>query len=181
MEFGKVYLTVIQERFKGLKDLGDKTIARLSEEELHWTIHESSNSISIIIRHMSGNMISRWTDFLTSDGEKSSRNREEEFMNTMTTKEELLAIWEKGWCTLFQALEKLSAEQLQSTVYIRGEAHMAVEAIERQVAHYAMHVGQILFIGKQIKKDEWESLSIPKGQSNEYNEMMFNKGGNHDK
>lgn len=175
MELGKVYLTVVYERFKALKGLGDKAIARLSVEELHWTIHESSNSVAILIRHMSGNMISRWTDFLTSDGEKPNRNRDAEFIGSIATKEELLAIWENGWDTLFHTLEQLSAEQLLSTVYIRGEAHTVMEAIERQVAHYAMHVGQILFIGKQIKQDEWESLSIPKGQSSTYNETMFNK------
>lgn len=175
MELGKVYLTVVHERFKALKGLGDKTIARLSVEELHWTIHESSNSVAILIRHMSGNMISRWTDFLTSDGEKSNRNRDAEFMDSTATKEELLAIWESGWDVLFHTLEQLSAEQLLLTIYIRGEAHTVMEAIERQVAHYAMHVGQILFIGKQIKQDEWESLSIPKGQSSAYNDTMFNK------
>ncbi|WP_326586448.1 DUF1572 family protein [Bacillus ndiopicus] len=177
LEFGKVYLTIIHARFKSLKDLGDKAIAQLSEEGLHWTLHESSNSISILIRHLSGNMISRWTDFLTSDGEKPYRNRDEEFMDTMATNEELFALWEKGWNILFHALEQIPAEQLLTTIYIRGEAHTVIDAIERQLAHYAMHVGQIIFIAKQIQKDEWQSLSISKGQSSEYNEMMFNKGG----
>lgn len=173
MEIGRTYLEVVRERFQSLKDLGKKAIEQLTDDDLHWTIHPTSNSVSVLVKHLSGNMKSRWTGFLTTDGEKANRNRDQEFVDSLSTKEEVLTVWEQGWKTLFNALDKLSADQLLTHIYIRGEAHSVIEAIERQMAHYAMHVGQIMFIGKQIKKDEWISLSIPKGQSEAYNKMML--------
>lgn len=175
MEFGKEYLTVVQERFVQVKELGDKTIAQLTQEETHWKLNEASNSIAIIMKHMSGNMISRWTDFLTTDGEKSTRNRDAEFTEEKISKEVLLTLWEKGWQTLLQTIEGLTNDDLLKTVTIRGEKHTVIEAIERQMAHYAYHVGQIVYIGKQIKNEQWDTLSIAKGQSESYLQKQLKK------
>ncbi|MCH7323006.1 DUF1572 domain-containing protein [Solibacillus sp. MA9] len=175
MNFGNEYLKVVLERFKSVKELGDKTINQLSENNIHWSLNEESNSIAVIIKHLSGNMISRWSDFLTSDGEKSYRNRDQEFENTILSKQELIAIWENGWNILFDTLSELGEQDLLKNIYIRSESHTVIDAIERQMAHYAYHVGQIVYIGKQLKDKDWKSLSIPKGQSEEYLEYMQNK------
>jgi hypothetical protein len=124
---------------------------------------------------MSGNMVSRWTDFLTSDGEKSYRNRDQEFHDDISSKDELMHVWEKGWKTLFVTLSSLGEEDLLKSVTIRGEKHLAIDAIERQLAHYAYHVGQIVYIGKSVKGNKWESLSIPKGESSIYLQQMLEK------
>ncbi|MEK3934629.1 DUF1572 family protein [Sporosarcina sp. FSL W7-1349] len=168
MSIGTEYMRVIQERFLTLKEQGEKAFAQLEEEDFHWTLNEASNSIAVIIQHMSGNMISRWTDFLTTDGEKPDRNRDGEFVNQRLSRNELELRWNHGWETLFIALGSIDEEDLLRTIRIRGESHSALDAIERQLAHYASHIGQILFIGKQIKGEEWEILSIPKGQSEDY-------------
>lgn len=173
MTLGNEYLKVIQERFKNVKDLGDKTIHQLSNDDIHWALNDSSNNVAVIVKHVSGNMISRWSDFLTSDGEKPDRNRDQEFVDTLSTKQELLIAWEQGWAVLLDTLSNLSPQDLLTTVYIRGEDHTVLEAIERQLAHYAYHIGQLVFIGKQLKDDAWESLSIPKGQSEEYLQQML--------
>ncbi|MEH7122417.1 DUF1572 domain-containing protein [Bacillus sp. JJ1773] len=175
MNIGSEYLKVVIERFKSVKSLGDNTINQLSEEEIYWTLNNESNSVAIIIKHMSGNMVSRWTDFLTSDGEKEYRNRDEEFIDDISSKSELTMVWEKGWKTLIDALTGLSEQDLLKIIYIRGEGHLVLEAIERQMAHYAYHVGQIVYIAKQVKGEEWESLSIPKGKSEEYLQQMLEK------
>ncbi|ALX50669.1 DUF1572 domain-containing protein [Lentibacillus amyloliquefaciens] len=168
MNLGNEYLKVVQERFKSVKDLGDKTINQLSEDDIHWHLNGASNSVAVIAKHLSGNMVSRWSNFLNSDGEKSYRNRDQEFENDIPSKQELIAVWEKGWNTLFETLNGLEDQDMIKTVYIRGEGHTVLEAIERQMAHYAYHVGQIVYIGKQIKDENWETLSIPKGKSEEY-------------
>lgn len=173
MNIATIYLNVIQERFQAVKELGDKTIAQLEHEQLHWSYNEDSNSIAVIVKHMSGNMVSRWTDFLTTDGEKQTRNRDDEFYDSLTSKEELVQVWEKGWQVFFDTLKELTEEDLLKVVKIRGAQHTVVEAIERQMAHYASHVGQIVYIGKQIKGEEWETLSIPKGQSKAFTEAML--------
>lgn len=173
MTLGNEYLKVIQERFKNVKDLGDKTIHQLSNDDIHWALNDSSNNVAVIVKHVSGNMISRWSDFLTSDGEKPDRNRDQEFVDTLSTEQELLIAWEQGWAVLLDTLSNLSPQDLLTTVYIRGEDHTVLEAIERQLAHYAYHIGQLVFIGKQLKGDAWESLSIPKGQSEEYLQQML--------
>jgi len=175
LSIGKEYLKVVIERFKSLKDLGDKTIQQLSDEELHWTYNEESNSVSIIVKHMSGNMVSRWTDFLTTDGEKEYRNRDDEFVDDITSKYDLMIVWEKGWKALFDTLTSLKEEDLLKHITIRGEKHTAIEAIERQVAHLGYHVGQMVYIGKQIKNDLWQNLSIPKGKSEVYLREMLEK------
>ncbi|HLR68234.1 DUF1572 family protein [Virgibacillus alimentarius] len=175
MAIGSVYLKVIIDRFESVKDLGDKTINQLSEEGIHWTYNETSNSVAVIVKHMSGNMVSRWTDFLTSDGEKEDRKRDEEFIDDLSSISELHHIWEKGWQTLFRTLNSLGEQDLLKKVTIRGENHLVLEAIERQMAHYAYHVGQIVYIGKQIKNEAWESLTIQKGKSEEYRKKMIDK------
>lgn len=175
MNLGNEYLKIVQERFSDVKDLGDKTISQLSEEDIHWKLNNTSNSIAIIVKHLSGNMISRWSDFLTTDGEKSTRNRDQEFEDNLSSKQEMITVWEKGWHTLFDALSRLENRDLLKDITIRGEKHTVLEAIERQMAHYAYHVGQIVYIGKQLKGDDWETLSIPIGKSEEYLQSKLNK------
>ncbi|WP_407639494.1 DUF1572 family protein [Bacillus gaemokensis] len=147
---------------------GERTLSQLSYEQICWAPHEESNSIAIIIKHLHGNMRSRWTDFLTTDGEKLDRNRDTEFEGRYTSKEEVLVVWQEGWGYVFQTLATLTSQHLLQKVYIRGEAHSVIQAIERQIAHYALHIGQIIYIGKMLKEKDWECLSIPKGQSNRY-------------
>ena len=175
MSLGNEYLKVVQERFTSVKSLGEKTISQLSEDDIHWIFNEASNSVAVIVKHVSGNMVSRWSDFLTTDGEKSDRNRDREFEVELLSKQELMTIWEKGWNALFEALNELSDQDLLKSISIRGERHTVLDAIERQMAHYAYHIGQIVFIGKQLKGDAWESLSIPKGSSEEYLQQMLEK------
>ncbi|MFJ7647461.1 DUF1572 family protein [Lysinibacillus sp. NPDC097279] len=176
MSMGETYLHVVLERFKSVKADGDKTIAQLDIEQLHWAFNEESNSIAVIVKHVSGNMISRWTDFLLTDGEKTTRNRDDEFIDSIESKKELIAIWEKGWQVFLNALESLTTEDLLTNVTIRGQQHTVIDAIERQMAHYASHVGQIVYVGKQIKGNEWNTLSIPRGQSRAFTEAMIKKG-----
>lgn len=175
MNLGNEYLKVVQERFESVKNLGDKTIDQLIEEEIHWKFNGSSNSIAIIVKHLSGNMVSRWSDFLTSDGEKSFRNRDQEFEDDISSKQEMITVWNKGWNTLLVTLNVLESQDLLKNITIRGEPHTVLEAIERQMAHYAYHVGQIVFIGKQLKDENWETLSIPKGKSEEYLQQKLKK------
>ena len=174
MVLGNEYLKVVEERFKAVKDLGDKTINQLAEDDIQWSFNDASNSIGVIIKHLSGNMISRWSDFLTTDGEKSDRKRDQEFENDISSKEDLITAWESGWNTLFNTLNKLTKEDLLKHIMIRGEDHIVLEAIERQMAHYAYHIGQIVYIGKQLKGENWRDLSIPKGKSEEYLQRKLN-------
>lgn len=162
-------------RFQYYKELGDKTFAQLSEEQFFWQFNEESNSIAIIVKHLAGNMLSRWTNFLTEDGEKSWRNRDAEFVNDFKTKAEVLEFWEKGWNCLFEALEKIIDENLHSTIYIRGEAHSVLDAVLRQLAHYPYHVGQIVYIAKMLKNEDWKTLSIARNKSAEFNTEMLKK------
>ncbi|SIS73799.1 DUF1572 family protein [Virgibacillus pantothenticus] len=177
MELGNIYLQVIKRRFAQIKEQGDGTFEQLDETDIHWTFNEASNSIAVIVKHMRGNMLSRWTNFLTTDGEKSNRHRDQEFINTIQSKQELLTVWNEGWSVLFDALEQISAEDLRKHVKIREQPILVLEAVERQLAHYASHVGQIVYIGKQLKGNEWKSLSIPKGNSAEYLQQMKQRYG----
>ena len=167
------YLTSVIKQFEYYKSLGDKTINILSFDELQNEIAKDSNSISIIVKHLVGNMLSRWTNFLIEDGEKEWRHRDQEFEDTYTSKEELLNNWNKGWNCLFEALKSLSNDDLERIVYIRNQGHIVTEAINRQLAHYSYHIGQIVFLGKIIKREQWQSLSIPKGGSSKYNQEKF--------
>ena len=167
------YLSNIKKEFSRYRILGDKTFAQLAEADFHFRYTEEDNSIAVIVKHMAGNMRSRFTNFLTEDGEKSWRNRETEFEPTLGTKTAVLEAWNSGWACVFNVLEALKPEQLKSEVKIRNEAHTVLEALNRQLAHYAYHVGQIVMLGKAVKGKDWQSLSIPKGGSDAFNAQMF--------
>lgn len=169
------YLESSIKQFEYYKSLGDKTFEELTFKELKREFEEDSNSISIIVKHISGNMLSRWTNFLTEDGEKKWRQRDEEFIDSFQSKEEFLTAWSKGWDCLFNAIKPLKTEDLERIIYIRNGGHTVVEAINRQMMHYAYHVGQIVFLGKLTKGKNWQSLSIPKGKSKDYNKDKFAK------
>lgn len=155
--------------FKNYKSLAEKSFEQLNNnEEFHYSPDSESNSIAVIIKHMSGNMISRWTDFLTTDGEKPTRNRDGEFLEGKESKEELMAIWEKGWTVFFDTLNSLKGNDLLKIVTIRGEGLTVMQALNRQTAHYSYHVGQIVFLAKHIKNNDWKSLSIPKNKSTDF-------------
>ena len=175
MEATNSYLESVKKQFLYYKTLGEKAMDQLEPEQLFVSINEDTNSIATIVKHLSGNMISRWTDFLSSDGEKEWRNRDSEFEETIKTKDELLANWNKGWNCFFEALNGLETEQLSQIIYIRNEGHTVIEAINRQLAHYPYHIGQIVFYAKMLKNSEWTSLSIPKNKSNNYNSEKFSK------
>lgn len=160
---GKHYLENSIHEFRKLKDLGDKSFMQIKDEDFFWSPDEESNSIAIIVRHLSGNMISRWTDFLTTDGEKKNRKRDEEFERIFyTDKDDVVSRWEKGWNRLFKTLESLTEEDLLKEVKIRKEPHTVVQAINRQLTHYAYHIGQIVYISKHLESSNWKSLSIPR-------------------
>lgn len=169
------YLTSTRKQFEYYKMLGEKTFAQVSDEQLFWQYNDESNSIAMIVKHLWGNMMSRWTDFLTSDGEKEWRQRDAEFENDIATREELLNKWNEGWDCLFSALDGLTIDDLSKEIYIRNQGHSVVEAINRQLAHYPYHVGQIVFIGKMVCDANWASLSIPRGNSKTFNEDKFSK------
>ena len=175
MSIAKQFLSNSLKEFKGIKKLGDLSMDQLNYEELHLQPSSESNSISIIVKHLSGNMISRWTDFLTTDGEKPWRNRDVEFEGIYQSKDELLADWNKGWNVVFNTLESLQEEDVLKTIKIRGEDHTVLQAIHRQISHYGNHIGQIVYIAKLIKNDEFKSLSIPKGKSQEFLENKLNE------
>ena len=167
------YLEGIIKQFTYYKSLGEKTINQVEESQLFWQYNDNTNSIAIIVNHLWGNMLSRWTNFFTEDGEKEWRQRDAEFEDTIKTKEELLAKWNEGWDCLFAALHSITPENMDTPIYIRNIEHTITEAIYRQLAHYAYHVGQIVHIGKMIQDDQWVSLSIPKGGSKAYNANRF--------
>lgn len=165
------YLANVKKILDQYKSLGDKTIEQLGDEKLlFWQYNDQSNSIAIIIQHLWGNMLSRWTNFLTEDGEKEWRERDAEFEKTTKTKEELIIKWDAGWDCLFSALNSLTNEDLDKTISIRNEPLTVAEAINRQLAHYSYHVGQIVYLGKMQLKERWISLSIPKKEKEEFNE-----------
>jgi hypothetical protein len=169
------FLDNTTKQFQYYKSLGDKTLRQLSWEDACWQFDPESNSIAIIVKHLWGNMRSRWTDFLTTDGEKDWRSRDAEFENDFENMDVLLAKWEEGWACLFQALDSVNAGNFHQIVYIRNQGHTIVEAINRQLAHYAYHVGQIVYIGKMCKGSGWENLSIPKGKSEDFNREKFSQ------
>ncbi len=173
------YLNSVKKQFSQCKLMGEKTIDQLNEENLFWQYNEQSNSIAVIVQHLWGNMLSRWTNFLAEDGEKPWRERDAEFENTIETKEELLTKWNAGWNCLLSTLDSLTIDDLGKTIYIRTEPLIVIDALNRQLAHYCSHVGQIVYLGKMMAGDRWESLSIQKGSSKAFNEKMnadFSKG-----
>lgn len=169
------YLNSMIKQFEYYKSLGDKTLDTLTYDELKKEFVTDSNSIAIIVKHMVGNMLSRWTHFLTEDGEKAWRHRDLEFENTNNSKEEIITDWNKGWQCLFDAIKPLNENELERIIYIRNQGHTVTEAINRQLAHYSYHVGQMVFLGKLLKGENWQSLSIPKGDSSTYNKEKFSK------
>ncbi len=171
----KSYLSSIIKQFEYYKSLGDKTLNQLTFEDIQWQSNEDSNSIAVMVKHIVGNMLSRWTNFLTEDGEKEWRHRDEEFIDSFKTNEDLIAAWESGWVCLFNAIKPLRNDDLERIIYIRNQGHTVTEAINRQLAHYSYHIGQMVFLGKLIKGDQWQSLSIPKGDSSTYNQEKFAK------
>ena len=173
MEASILYLESAKKQFLYYKTLSEKAMEQLAPEQLFIFPNQDSNSIAAIVKHLSGNMLSRWTDFMTTDGEKEWRNRDAEFDNDLETKESILLAWNKGWDCLFDALNSLQPQQLSDIIYIRNEGHSVIEAINRQLAHYSYHVGQIVFYAKQLKDESWESLSIPKNKSISYNAGKF--------
>src|SRR5579863_1343559 len=158
--------------FRYYKDLGERAMAQVTDDQLLAALDSEANSIAVIVKHLSGNMRSRWPDFLTSDGEKPGRDRDAEFENPPGTREALLAAWEGGWKCVFTALEPLVEEDLQRIVAIRGEPHSVMQTINRQLAHYAYHCGQIVLLAKHYRSDEWKSLTIPKRKSAEFNRRV---------
>jgi hypothetical protein len=166
---GKEYIATVIRRVKYYKDLGEKAFEQLDEKDLHFRPNEESNSIAIIVQHIAGNMLSRFTNFLTEDGEKEWRQRDDEFEIHHYSKQQVIDRWEKGWKCFLDTLGSLTEDDLLKIIYIRKEPLTVIDAINRQLAHYPYHIGQILFIGKMIKEEKWKSLSIPKGQSQGYN------------
>lgn len=168
------YLESAIKQFEYHKMLGEKTFAQLPDKNLFWQCNEHSNSIATIVNHLWGNMLSRWTDFMTTDGEKEWRNRDAEFEQNITTKQELTEKWDEGWKVFLNTLKSLKTEDLGKTIYIRNQGHTVLEAINRQLAHYPYHIGQIVYIGK-MSAENWNSLSIPLGYSEQYNKIKFSK------
>jgi len=171
-QFSTSYLEDSIDVFNHYKKLGERAIAQCPDDALFTTLDPESNSIAIIVKHMAGNMRSRWTDFLTTDGEKPDRNRDTEFEDPPTTRSELMEMWERGWKYVFGALEPLSDANLTRTVTIRTEPHSVMQAINRQIAHYCYHVGQIVYLARHFAGDKWQTLSVPKKKSSEFNKKV---------
>ncbi len=169
------YLESIRKQFEYYKLLGEKAMAQVPDEKLSWQYNEDSNSIATIVKHLWGNMLSRWTGFLTSDGEKDWRNRDAEFENDIHTRDELMQKWNEGWNCLLRALNALAAGDLDKIVYIRNEGHTVMEAVNRQFAHYIYHVGQIVLLSKMCADNGWVALTIPKGNSEAFNKEKFSQ------
>jgi len=172
-ELAKHYLETALAEFRSLKKLGERALEQLDQDQFFATLDPESNSIAVLVKHLAGNMRSRWVDFLTSDGEKPDRNRDQEFViDETTTRQQVMEWWEQGWQYVFSAVEPLQPEDALRTVVIRHEPHTVVQAISRQTAHYATHVGQIVFLAKHLKSENWKTLSVPRGQSEQFNQMM---------
>ena len=172
LEFTTSYIADSRALFRFYKQLAERAMQQVTDEQLFVTLDAESNSIAVIVKHMAGNMRSRWTDFLITDGEKPDRNRDSEFVDPPATRAGLMAVWEDGWNRLFAAIEPLTDADLARTVTIRGEAHSVMQAINRQLAHYPHHVGQIVFLAKHLASDRWQSLSVPRNRSAEFNRKV---------
>lgn len=167
------YIDNAKTLFKMYKQLGEKSMAQVNDEQLNWQANEDTNSIATIVKHLWGNMLSRWTNFRTTDGEKPWRQRDAEFEDATLSREQILKMWEEGWACLFHALDSVADDDLEQIIYIRNDGHTILEAINRQIAHYAYHVGQIVYVSKLRSFSSWESLSIPRNKSAEYNSGKF--------
>jgi hypothetical protein len=162
MDTGEHFLKTVEQTLAAQKELADRAMVQLDTEDLHWTPHEESNSVAIIVKHVAGNMRSRWTDFLTTDGEKPDRNRDGEFVDDLGSAEQVLAVWEEGWSILFATLATLRQKHLQQTITIRGKERTVTDALLNQLGHYAQHVGQIVYLAKLRLGDRWQTVSIPR-------------------
>jgi Protein of unknown function (DUF1572) len=169
---GESFIAEAIAAFRNYKNLADRAIAQTSDANLRQALDENTNSIAVIMKHMAGNMISRWTDFLTTDGEKPDRHRDEEFIDRFKSRQEVVEYWERGWRVLFETLQSLKVENVLKTITIRGEGMSAIAAIDRQMLHYGYHVGQIVMIARIHAKNQWTMLTIPRGASDEYNREM---------
>ena len=169
------YLESVRKQFLYYKILGEKAMAQVSEEQLFIAPNDDSNSIATIVKHLRGNMLSRWTDFLTTDGEKPWRDRDAEFENDLQSREALLKRWNEGWDCFLGTLNSLKPEDLEQIIYIRNEGHSVIEAINRQLAHYPYHIGQMIFAAKWLKNGGWQSLSVPKNSSKSFNDAKFSQ------
>jgi hypothetical protein len=180
MDIAAHYLDEARRQLRGHKRMGEAAMTQLRDEDFFATIDPESNSVAILVKHLAGNMRSRFTDFLTADGEKPDRHRDQEFeLNAATTREEVMRWWEEGWARVFAALDPLKPDDAARTVMIRGEPHTVLQAINRQIAHYAQHIGQIVFLAKHLRATEWKTLSIPRGRSEEFkanSPKKFEKG-----
>jgi len=175
LEFSTSHLSDSLSLFRYYKGLGERALAQVADDQLFYAQDEESNSIAIIVKHLAGNMRSRWTDFLTTDGEKPDRNRDSEFEDPAKDRKELMRIWDEGWACLLKTLESLKDSDMNRRVLIRGEAHSVMQAINRQLCHYAYHVGQIVMVAKQRRNGEWYSLSVPRGKSAEFNRRVLSR------
>lgn len=175
MEMNKNYLKSIKRQFHYYKKLGDDTFVQLTNQDIHWNFNEDSNSISIIVKHIVGNQLSRWTNFKIEDGEKEWRNRDTEFEGEYASKTAMITAWEKGWKCLFDAINSIKEDELLELAYIRNEGHTYIEAINRQLSHYAYHVGQLVYVAKMIKSNHWKTLSIAKNKSSSFNNQKFSE------
>lgn len=173
MSISENYIQNTRAIFLNYKSLGEKALKQVEEKRLFWAFNNDSNSIAVIVQHLSGNMLSRFTAFFDEDGEKPWRNRDLEFEPVLSTKKEVMAQWDKGWECFLEVLNNLQTEDLEKTVLIRNEVHTVLEAINRQLAHYSYHIGQIVFLSKMVASDKWKSLSIPKNKSQDFNDKMF--------
>lgn len=175
MNIEQTFLQSAIKRFKFQKSLGEKTFEQLDDKDFLLKPSEESNSIAVIVQHLSGNMLSRWTNFSTEDGEKSWRNRDAEFEDILETKQQILDAWNKGWDCVLNTLENLNAKDVNKTITIRSEELSVVDAIIRQIDHYGYHIGQIVYLARMIKHSDWQTLSIPKNKSGEFNKSMNHK------
>jgi uncharacterized damage-inducible protein DinB len=165
----------IKSVFASQKRLAEKAMEQLSDDQLHEPLHPETNSIAVIVKHVAGNMRSRWTGFLTSDGEKPWRDRDSEFVDTFASRDEILNVWETGWQTVYATLDTMTDDDLSRPVFVRGEEHTALRAILRQLDHYGYHIGQIVLIARVLAGEKWKVLSIPRGESKQYNERVWKK------
>ncbi len=172
LKFTTSYLADSLSVFRYYKRLAEAAMAQVTDEQLFVVLDPEMNSIALIVKHLAGNMRSRWTDFLSSDGEKPDRNRDAEFAEPPASREEVMALWESGWNCVFSALDPLSPEDMTRTVFIRGEAHSVMQAVNRQIAHYAYHCGQIVFLAKHFQYSQWKSPTVPRGKSADFNQKV---------
>lgn len=176
MDLASHYLEEVRRQFRGHKRLGEGAMSQLRDEEFFATLDPESNSVALVVKHLAGNMRSRFTDFLTTDGEKPDRNRDQEFeLGKSSTRSGLMLLWEEGWNVVFATVDRLEPGDLMRTVTIRQQPHTVLQALNRQLAHYAYHIGQIVFLAKHLRSEDWKTLSIPRGKSEEFNRQMSEK------